>query len=52
MNPSEQRKRAIEEKIKELFGIEFHGQTTILYDKGIGEVEPKNVFVDSEEVIN
>lgn len=38
------------EKIKELFDVEFNGDSTILYDQGIGEVEPKTVLVQSEEV--
>jgi len=38
------------EKIKELFDVEFNGDSTILYDQGIGEVEPKIVLVQSDEV--
>ena len=38
------------EKIKELFDVEFDGKSTILYDQGIGEVEPKTILVRSNEV--
>jgi hypothetical protein len=37
------------EKIKELFDVEFTGRSTILYDQGIGELEPKTVLVQSDE---
>ena len=38
------------EKIKELFDVEFNGDSTILYEQGIGEVEPKTVLVGSSEM--
>ena len=47
--PSHQEYR---EKIKEIFGVEFNGKLTILYDHAIGEVEPKSVWVNSDEVVS
>jgi hypothetical protein len=38
------------EKIKELFDVDFNGESTILYDQGIGEVEPKTVLVAGSEM--
>ena len=38
------------ERVKELFDVEFNGGSTILYDQGIGEVEPKILLVQSGEV--
>jgi hypothetical protein len=38
------------EKIKELFDVEFDGQSIIVYDQGVGEVEPKSILVQSNEV--
>ena len=38
------------EKIKELFNVDFNGDSTILYDQGIGEIKPKTLLVQSEEV--
>ena len=37
-------------KIKELFDVEFDGKSTILYDQGIGEIDPKTVLVAGSEM--
>jgi len=37
-------------RLNQLFGIEFNGESTILYDQAIGEVEPQTVFMDSYEI--
>lgn len=44
------RPKEYQEKIKELFDVAFDGQSTILYDQGVGEVKPKTVLVQSNEV--
>lgn len=43
---------AYRDKIKELFGIVFNAKSTMLYDQGVGEVEPKTVFIQSDEVVS
>ena len=38
------------EKIEELFGVTFQRKPIILYDKGVGEVNPNNILVQSDEL--